>query len=113
MSSIAEMRAAAIADVNAANGKTPPAANDVIPSIPSAAASLGGGNASGDATDTVAQAYLAALSAQTKNTAGDTAPYVVIPNQADTGGGVSIVMVLVVVALGVAAWWFIKKRGGA
>lgn len=111
MSSLKELQQQATNQLNAKLAAQQPP-RDATPSIPSAASVST--DASG-ATDTVAQAYLAALAAQTKNTAGDTSPYVVMSPGAgqDSGGGVSIVTVLVVAALGFGVWWFIKKRGGA
>lgn len=96
----------------------PSSPNDASPSIPLTSEPSSGGASSGsstsDVTQTVAQAYLAALAAQGQNTSGDTAPYVVIPNQANpSGGGSSLVVVLVVAVLGFGVWWFIKRRKGA
>lgn len=114
--SLRAMQDAAIAGARAAAHPSP-SPSDATPSLPVAPAILPpssgdtGGGATG--TDSVSQAYLAGLAAMGKNTAGDTSPYVVIPNQANPsgGGGISIVAVLVVVALGAGAWWYFKHRG--
>jgi uncharacterized protein HemX len=104
---IDSVNAQTAANKQAATAWTPPRAADTNPSIP-----VTGDNGAG-AADSVSQAFLAGLAAQTKNTAGDTSPYVVIPNQADTGsgGGVSGWLLVGVAAIGVAVWYFLRKRG--
>jgi hypothetical protein len=112
------MRSAAIAGVRAEQSalRPPSSPSDATPSLPVAPAILAPSSGSTDGgatgTDSVSAAYLAGLAAMGKNTAGDTSPYVVIPNQANpSGGGISIVAVLGVVALGAGAWWYFKHRG--
>lgn len=80
---------------------------------------VGGSSGSGSGgtsseTETVSQAYLAALAAMGKNTSGDTSPYVIMSPGAGTGGGSSIGLgtVLIIAALGLGAWWYMKHRKG-
>lgn len=80
----------------------------------------GGGSAPAETpgqtgTDTVAQAYLAALASMGKNTTGDASPYVLMNPGAGTssGGGIGLGTVLVLGALGLGVWWFVSRRRSA